>query len=121
MTLGRCPLSIFCSRGTSPSITKKKRKGNEQEERGNLAHLLGTEAFQPFTGGGGLRRIVKRFRAGLVCKARRLLYHSSPGSRVIKTKKEGGGTLGTYSNKKPSMMLSTDRQRLGSTCFRLRV
>ena len=31
-----------------------------------------------------LRRIVKRFRGGLVFKARRLLYHSTLGSRVIK-------------------------------------
>ena len=34
-----------------------------------------------------LRNIGKRFRAGLVCKARRLLYNSSLGSRVIKKKK----------------------------------
>ena len=27
---------------------------------------------------------MKRFRGGLVFKARRLLYHSTPGSRVIK-------------------------------------
>jgi len=31
---------------------------------------------------------VKRFRGGLVCKAHRLLYHSTLGSRVIKKKKK---------------------------------
>ena len=30
---------------------------------------------------------MKRFRGGLVYKARRLLYHSTLGSRVIKKKK----------------------------------
>ena len=34
-----------------------------------------------------LRRIVKRFRGGLVLKAHRLLYHSTLGSIVIKKKK----------------------------------
>ena len=34
-----------------------------------------------------LSRNVKRFRGGLVFKAHRLLYHSTLGSRVIKTKK----------------------------------
>ena len=33
-----------------------------------------------------LRRNVKRFRGGLVFKAHRLLYHSTLGLRVIKTK-----------------------------------
>jgi len=33
-----------------------------------------------------LRRIVKRFRGGLVCKNQRLLYHSTLGSRVKKKK-----------------------------------
>ena len=33
-----------------------------------------------------LRRIVKRFRGGRVFKARRLVYHSTLGSRVIKKK-----------------------------------
>jgi len=31
---------------------------------------------------------VKRFRGGLVFKAHRLVYHSTPGSRVIKKKEE---------------------------------
>jgi len=31
---------------------------------------------------------VKRFRGGLVCKAHRLLYHSTLGPRVIKKKKK---------------------------------
>ena len=34
-----------------------------------------------------LRRNVTRFRGGLVCKAHRLVYHSTLGSRVIKKKK----------------------------------
>jgi len=33
---------------------------------------------------------MQRFRAGLACKARRLLYHSTLGSRVIEKKKEEG-------------------------------
>ena len=37
-----------------------------------------------------LRRNVKRFRGGLVFKAHGLVYHSTPGSRVIKKKKNGG-------------------------------
>ena len=36
-----------------------------------------------------LRRNVKRFRGGLVCKAHRLVYPSTLGWRVIKKKKEG--------------------------------
>ena len=32
---------------------------------------------------------MKRFRGGLVFKARRLLYHSTLGSRVIQKKKQG--------------------------------
>ena len=35
-----------------------------------------------------LRRIVKRFRGGLVFKAQRILYHSTLGSRVTKKKKK---------------------------------
>ena len=33
------------------------------------------------------RRNVERFRGGLVCKAHRLLHHSTPGLRVIKKKR----------------------------------
>ena len=36
------------------------------------------------------RRNVKRFRGGLVFKAHRLLYHSTPGSRVRKEKRSLG-------------------------------
>ena len=35
-----------------------------------------------------LRRILKRFRGGLVSKAHRLLYRSTLGSRVIKKKRK---------------------------------
>ena len=38
-----------------------------------------------------LRRNVKRFRRGLVFKARRLVYHSTLGSRVINRKREAEG------------------------------
>jgi hypothetical protein len=37
-----------------------------------------------------LRKIVRRFRGGLVFKAHRLLYHLTLGSRVIKKKKKSG-------------------------------
>ena len=38
---------------------------------------------------GGLpRRLLKRFRGGLVVKAHRPLYHSTLGSKVIKKKKQ---------------------------------
>ena len=37
--------------------------------------------------GGSPRRNVKRFRGGLVCKARRLVNHSTLGSRVVKKQK----------------------------------
>ena len=37
---------------------------------------------------------VKRFREGLVFKARRLLYHSTLGLRVIKRESRGGGDAG---------------------------
>jgi len=40
-----------------------------------------------------LRRNVKRFRGGLILKADRLLYHSTPGSRVSKKKEEKGGGI----------------------------
>ena len=39
----------------------------------------------------GVSRNVKRFRAGLVFKAHRRLYHSTLGSRVIKRKKKKSG------------------------------
>ena len=38
---------------------------------------------------GVLRRNVQRFRGGLVCKAHRLLHHSTLGLRVITKKKVG--------------------------------
>ena len=38
-----------------------------------------------------LRRNVKRFRGGLVCKANRLLRHSALGSRVIRKKSWASG------------------------------
>ena len=37
---------------------------------------------------------MKRYRGGLVCKAHRLVYHSTLGSRVIKKKKCGRGEDG---------------------------
>ena len=35
--------------------------------------------------------VVKQFRDGLVFKAHRLVYHSTPGSRVINNKKKKAG------------------------------
>jgi len=39
-----------------------------------------------------LHRNVQRFRGGLVCKAHRLLYHSTLGLRVIKKKRRSAST-----------------------------
>jgi len=69
--VGRCPLSIFCSRGTPPRDDS--------------------------TAGGGrtvppLRRNVKRFRGGLVFKAHRLLYHSTLALSVTKTREKHRAT-----------------------------
>ena len=58
----------------------------------NNRHVrFGTEGLR-VEGKGLLRRIVRRFRGGLVFKTHRLLYHSTLGSRAIKKKKkrEGG-------------------------------
>jgi len=68
MTLGRCPLSIFCARGTPPRVDSTAG---------------GRRTVPP------LRRNVKRFRGGLVVKAHRLLYRSTLGLRVIKKKRKG--------------------------------
>jgi len=48
-------------------------------------------ARTPHQGASGA---VNRFRGGLVFKARRRVYHSTPGSRVIKKKKVKGGAAG---------------------------
>ena len=58
-----------------------------------------------------LRKIVKRFRGGLVFQAHRLLYHSTLGSRAIKKKKEvpaGGGEFGEHSDQ----VLEQERARV---------
>ena len=44
--------------------------------------------------GGLLRRNVTRFQGGLVCKAHRLLYHSTLGSREINKNTCRGSNLG---------------------------
>jgi len=62
MTLGRCPLSIFCSRGTPP----------------NLNLVLNREAH--------VREVEDHAAGGLVYKAHRLLYHSTLSLRSIKKK-----------------------------------
>ena len=71
MTLGRCPLSIFCPRGTPPreSITTMQRSVPPECRAGLSASVAA---------GTG---------TGLVFKAHRLLYHSTLGLRVIKKKK----------------------------------
>jgi len=47
-----------------------------------------TVLYVPYSLDSGPVRRVKRFRGGLVCKAHRLLYHSTLGLRVIKKKKK---------------------------------
>ena len=85
MTLGRCPLSIFCSRGTPPSaveptnpesITRCKVVGVVPRTHGVKLGIVSQL----------LSRNVERFRGGLVVKAHRCLYHSTLDSRVIKKK-----------------------------------
>ena len=66
MTMGGCPLSIFCSHGTPPYV-----------KPGTGGHAG--------AGGDGFRN-VKRFRGGLVFKAHILMWHSTLGLRVIKKK-----------------------------------
>jgi len=104
MTLGRCPLSIFCSRGTPPrpslSPVKNGRKSCNSGSkvlpvvfwmvyRSVRSCAMVALAFSPVACGlqiAGYRN-VKRFRGGLVYEAHRLLYHSTLGLRVIKKKK----------------------------------
>ena len=56
----------------------------------------------------GLYRNVKRFQGGLGFKADRLVYHSTPGLRVIKKKKsstEKASTFAAGNSKCPEEML----------------
>ena len=87
------------------NATKGETGGEEAhgavEARGGVQSLAGVRravkvcgsALEVQVAGAGddpeqlLRRNVKRFRGGLVCKAHRLLYHSTLGLRVIKKKK----------------------------------
>ena len=71
-----------------PSRTCTESEGEEDEEEGTGCNYgrrraAGRERL--------LDRKVQRFRGGLVFKAHRLLYHSTPGFRVIKKKRSGGG------------------------------
>ena len=63
--------------------------------------IVETDKLSSFTRRGPghvqlLHRNVQRFRSGLVFKARRLLYHSTPGLRVIKLERERGMTWGVF-------------------------
>ena len=60
----------------------------------------------------GTHRIVKRFRRGLVCKAHRLWYHSTLGSRLIKKKTQ----VGTRSRPAQTQPLLDGRGRTGYYC-----
>ena len=56
-----------------------------------VSYERGTPVFHPFSVNPityKVRRIVKRFRGGLVFKACKLVYHSTLGSRVIKKKEQ---------------------------------
>ena len=67
-----------------------------------------------------LRRILKRFRGGLVFKAHRLLYHSTLGSRVIT--KEEKGDLGFFPHLLPhGNAEEQDEPVLELRCYHARV
>ena len=83
----------------SPSILVYEEKGSKPVWRTNPSqwrrlrstatnHAGGAAAWRLVFAVRGFDRNVKRFRGGLVFKARRWLYHSTLGSRVIKKKKK---------------------------------
>ena len=63
MTLGRCPLSIFCSRGTSPVEPTNPESiiGSTWSQLGHDAGLSGAETGFYEIAGIPHQRIVKRF------------------------------------------------------------
>ena len=63
----------------APMVTKKKRRREDP-----IAGVEWGFVFRDLCLGFGARGL---FRGGLVLKAHRSLYHSTLGSRVIKTKK----------------------------------
>ena len=56
------------------------------------------------------RRIVKRFRGGLVCKAHRLLFHSTLGSRVIHKIKKDAAAPGVLQEAPLFPQVTTDER-----------
>jgi len=66
---------------------------SERKSGSDLVHLERGHAVGVIPGGGAgeIKIDVKRFRGGLVFKAHRWLFHSTPGSRVIKQKKKERG------------------------------
>ena len=101
------------ARASERESTRERKRARESEREREIeragVHRSGGRGQPPLRGGGAracprgsapgrpaawegqgqvLRRNVKRFRGGLVCKAHRLLYHSTLGLRVIKKKKK---------------------------------
>ena len=64
----------------------------KERHRGGLCWLYSSVQFSNYE--QVLRRVVLRFRGGLVFQAQRMLYHSTLGSRVIKKKIPVGGGPG---------------------------
>ena len=64
----------------------------KERHRGGLCWLYSSVQFSNYE--QLLRRVVLRFRGGLVFQAQRMLYHSTLGSRVIKKKIPVGGGPG---------------------------
>jgi len=60
----------------------------------------------PVLPGPYLAKKIKKFREGLVFKAHRLLYHSTPGSKVMKKKEKRA---------RPSLLFPASVRRGGAT------
>ena len=73
-----CPLTQFCPTGHHMHYLSSSL----------LRQEVWVGARVPPAWDWSLRRNVKRFRGGLVCKAHRHLYHSSLGLKLIKKKKK---------------------------------
>ena len=125
MTLGRCPLSIFCSRGTPPGARAHAPVDVMNENPLSLANPESIFFFTLVTGPRrslslklsdtrfyesmslsfaakqvtrqhmGTPSVVQRFRGGLVFKAHRRVYHSTLGLRVTKKKQLTRQHMGT--------------------------
>jgi len=103
-------LSLALSLSSGVSVESRVCDGSDQKEdrriveevegeegcaRETLDHPV-VELTAPARGNRELlHKNVQRFRGGLVFKAHRLLYRSTPGLRVIKKKKEARGRHST--------------------------